>query len=123
VTVPIPEQTLTNGALGGLLDFRREALDSSQRQFDLIARSFIESVNGLHRLGVDLDGLPGGDLFGSSMVRGVDGADNPPLVSIENDALLTYDSYSLTYGAGGSFELRRRSDDQVVDPADVGLKI
>lgn len=123
VVVPIPEQTLTNGALGGLLDFRRESLDTAQRQMDLIARSFIESVNGLHRLGVDLEGRPGGELFGAGMVRGVDGAANPPVVSIENDTLLTNDSYSLVYGAGGDFELRRRSDNQLFDPADVGLNI
>ena len=124
VTVLVPDETLTNGALGGLLDFRREALDTTQRQIDLIARSFIEAVNELHRAGVDLDGLPGGDLFGSSMVKGVNGASNPPEVSIQNDRQLTYDSYTLTYGAGGTFELRRVSDDQLIaNPADIGLSI
>ena len=123
-TVLVPEQTLTNGALGGLLDFRREALDTTQRQLDLIARNFIEAVNELHRNGVDLDGLPGGDLFGASMVRGVDGATNPPDVAIANDGLLTYDSYRLTYGPGGTFSLTREGDGEVIaDPATIGLSI
>ncbi|MDX5362864.1 MAG: flagellar hook-associated protein FlgK [Pseudazoarcus pumilus] len=123
-TVLVPEATLTNGALGGLLDFRREALDTTQRQLDLIARNFIEAVNELHRNGVDLDGLPGGDLFGSSMVSGIGAAANPPEIGIANDSLLAYDSYTLTYGAGGSYTLTRDGDGAAItDPASIGLSI
>lgn len=124
--VLVPEETLTNGALGGLLDFRREALDTTRRQFDVIARSFMEAVNALHRAGVDLDGLPGGDLFGPGMVRGVGGASNPPAVSIENDGLLTYDSYRLTFddsNPAGYVLQRERDGALITDPAELGLSI
>jgi len=124
ISVLVPESTLTNGALGGLLDFRREALDVTQRQMDLMARNFIEAVNALHRAGVDLDGLPGGDLFGPSMVRGLGGASNSPDVAIANDSRLTYDSYTLTYGPGGTYTLvRERDGATIADPADIGLTI
>src|SRR5690606_35867352 len=62
--------------------------------------------------------------FGASMVRGVGGATNPPDVAIANDGLLTYDSYRLTYGPGGTYSLTREGDGaSIADPATIGLSI
>lgn len=62
-TLPLPEKLLGGGELGGLLAFRREALDTTQNQLGLIAVGLTEAFNAQHRLGVDLDGLLGLDFF------------------------------------------------------------
>ena len=123
--VPLPENLLNGGALGGLLAFRREALDPAQDRLNLIARQLTEIFNEQHRLGVDLDGVLGGDFFRSSMVRRESGTSDAPTVRIGNDTLLTNDQYRLTYDdAAGSYTLTRLSDNSVIaDPADVGLVI
>jgi flagellar hook-associated protein 1 FlgK len=61
--VPLPERLLAGGELGGLLSFRREALDTTQNQLGLIAVGLTEAFNAQHRLGVDLDGVFGQDFF------------------------------------------------------------
>lgn len=125
--VLLPEKLLAGGALGGLLAFRREALDLAQTQVDLLARTFIEAVNGLHRQGVDLDGLAGGDLFGSTMVRAAGSGNNPPSIGLVNDRLLDRNSYLITYDSGeaSGYVLQRLSDGQVFnDPeAQLGFSI
>lgn len=62
-TLPLPENLLGGGELGGLLAFRREALDPTQNQLGLIAIGLIEAFNAQHRLGVDLNGVLGQDFF------------------------------------------------------------
>ncbi len=61
--LPLPENLLGGGELGGLLAFRREALDTTQNQLGLIAVGLTEAFNAQHRLGVDLDGVLGKDFF------------------------------------------------------------
>lgn len=123
--VPLPENLLGGGALGGLLAFRREALDPAQDRLNLVARQLTEIFNDQHNLGVDLDGVLGGDFFKSSMVRREAGASDEPTVRIGNDTLLTNEQYRLTYDdATGGYTLTRLSDNSVIaDPADVGLVI
>lgn len=124
--VALPESLISGGALGGLLSFRRETLDRTQNQLDLLARSFIEGVNRQHRLGIDLNGDAGGDFFGASMVRAettVTGG--APVVGIVNDALLDRNSYRLEWTSPTTYTLERVSDGAVIaDPeTELGLSI
>lgn len=127
--IPLAEKVLTGGALGGLLAFRRESLDVTQNRFNLLARTFVEAVNAQHREGRDLDGLSGGNLFVSTMVRpeSVPGGSAAPSVGIVNDGLLTSDSYLLTYDSleASGYTLVRQSDGLVItDPvAELGFSI
>ncbi|MFN3985973.1 MAG: flagellar hook-associated protein FlgK [Rhodocyclaceae bacterium] len=126
VAVQLPERLLNGGELGGLLAFRRESLDASRDQLNRIARQFAEIFNQQHALGVDLDGVLGGDFFKLDMVWSDGG--NPatlPVVEIANDNLLTNDRYRVVYdsGAPGGFVMTRLSDGATIDPADVGLSI
>lgn len=66
--LPLPENLLGGGELGGLLAFRREALDTTQNQLGLIAVGLTEAFNSQHRLGVDLDGALGQNFFKASNV-------------------------------------------------------
>lgn len=55
--------SLSGGALGGVLDFRREMLDPVRNQLGQIAAGLVSAVNTQHREGMDLRGNAGGDLF------------------------------------------------------------
>ncbi|MFM0221697.1 flagellar hook-associated protein FlgK [Paraburkholderia dipogonis] len=113
--VDLPDSSLTDGVLGGLITFRRETLDPAQAQLGAIAMSLAGQVNQQNALGVDLAGRQGGDLFklgvptvyanrnntsdaqlGVSIVDGV----KPPI----GDFTLSFDgsSYALTDKATGN---------------------
>lgn len=124
--IVLPERLLRGGTLGGLLSFRGEVLDQTQNQLDLIARNLIEVVNGQHRLGIDLNGVAGGDFFAPSMVR-PEGAvtGDAPEVRIVDDGLLDRESYRLEWTSPSTYTLERVSDGAVIaDPVtELGLSI
>ncbi len=123
--VPLPENLIQGGALGGLLAFRRESMDPAQERLNLLARSITEAFNAQHALGVDLDGNLGQDFFRNTMVQRENGSSPAPQVSIYDDRNLTSDRYRLTYtDAAGSFTLVRLPDNTpIADPASIGLSI
>lgn len=51
------------GALGGILDFRRNMLDPARNALGRTAVALADAVNKQHRAGMDLDGQLGGDFF------------------------------------------------------------
>lgn len=55
--------TLPGGTLGGLLKFRGESLDVAQNQIGQLAITLATSFNTQHKLGYDLNGVAGEDLF------------------------------------------------------------
>lgn len=56
-------QSLTGGALGGLVEFREDTLDATQNQLGQIALVLGKEFNEQHQAGFDLNGTAGGDLF------------------------------------------------------------
>lgn len=123
--IAMPESLVQGGALGGLLAFRRDALDPSQNRLNLLARSITEAFNAQHTLGVDLDGNLGQDFFNSTLVQRESGTSAAPQVSIADDNVLTSDRYRLTYtDATGGYSLVRLPDNAPVAlPSDIGLSI
>ena len=59
----LPESLISGGKLGGLLEFRKGTLDRAQNELGLIALGITEKMNEQHQLGVDLDGILGGNFF------------------------------------------------------------
>ena len=57
---------ITGGQLRGLLDVREEMLDPAIDRVGLLSLGIAETVNRQNRLGSDLDGNLGGDLFAST---------------------------------------------------------
>ena len=51
------------GALGGMLDTRREVIDPARARLGRIAAGIVETVNAQHAQGFDANGQPGADLF------------------------------------------------------------
>ncbi len=62
-TISLPESLVSGGSLGGLLQFRSETLDQAQNSLGRVAMAIASTVNEQHRLGQDLQGLPGGGFF------------------------------------------------------------
>jgi flagellar hook-associated protein 1 FlgK len=125
-SVQMPESLLSGGQLGGLLAFRREALDTAQNKLGLIAVGLTEAFNAQHRLGQDLDGNLGTDFFTplSPNVSPVSGATGTPTVAFGNIGNLTGGSYTLTYtNTSGAYTLTDRATGASVNAADVGLTI
>lgn len=62
--IPIPSASLQNGgALGGLLAFRNNSLNSAQNALGRVALGLAQTVNNQNRLGQDLNGVLGGNFF------------------------------------------------------------
>jgi flagellar hook-associated protein 1 FlgK len=116
-------QFLTGGELGGLLDFNRELLAPTRSEIGRLAVGLADTLNTMHRNGMDLDGQLGGDFFSVP----------PPLTSgattntgsgavtatISNVAALQPTSYRLTYD-GSAYLLQRADNGAVVTMTGAG---
>jgi flagellar hook-associated protein 1 len=57
---------ISNGRLGGVMNFREQVLTPALSALDNLAAVVATNVNAAHRSGIDAEGLLGGDLFGFS---------------------------------------------------------
>ena len=57
---------LSGGTVGGILDFRREVLDTARNEVGRIAMAFAATVNDQHAAGMDMNGNLGAQFFGVS---------------------------------------------------------
>jgi len=89
-------QTLTGGALGGLLDFRDNLLDETQNRLGRTAIGLSESVNALHVQGYDLNGDPGTNIFSTVSSGPLQGQFGGDYLSNGFDALETV-SFNLQF--------------------------
>lgn len=64
------------GKIGGLLEFREEILIPTQNRLGQLALSMTDAINSQNRLGMDLNGEIGGDLFTLPVSEGYDFASN-----------------------------------------------
>ncbi len=112
-----PLDDLSGGTVGGLLDFRREVLDPIRNGLGQLATALTSSVNGQHRLGMDLDGALGGDFFAIDAPLVLTGRSNAGTgvvtVSIGDPGALTTGDYVLGYD-GAAYSLRRLDTGAVV---------
>lgn len=124
----LPESLISGGELGGLLSFRREALDPAFNQVGLIATSIAQTFNAQNGLGQDLLGNSAGDAdfisdffsvsqptvisdggnatTSSSLTATLDAPSNNGTSFYTN---LTASDYRLNYD-GATFTLKRLSD-------------
>ena len=129
----LPESLIQGGALGGLLRFRSESLDSAMGSLDAIAASLVLTFNAQHALGQDIDGLnansPAGSGFAADFftiaaptVVADSATADPVSVSLQasgdpasgNFAVnWTGSDYVLRHAAGGDYTLTRTSDGTV----------
>ena len=68
-TLQVISTKVNGGVVGGLLAFRNDVLDDSQRDLGQLAAGIAEVFNTQHRQGVDLNGALGTDFFGTPTIR------------------------------------------------------
>ncbi|NUA27059.1 flagellar hook-associated protein FlgK [Cupriavidus basilensis] len=115
--IEMDETTLKGGSLGGLLKFRTESLDPAQNAIGRLSVTLAQTFNDQHKLGVDLTGQIGGNLFklGTPVTLPKSSNTGTSLVSasISNTSQLTTSDYTLTYD-GTNYSLTRMSDNTIV---------
>ena len=103
--IALPERLFTGGKLSGLLEFRRESLDTTQNRLGMIAVSVASAFNNQHKLGVDLEGVLGLDFFTLSGPRVIPGG--AATVTFDFDADGTADDIgNLAQFTDNDYELR-----------------
>ncbi|HEX5125991.1 MAG TPA: flagellar hook-associated protein FlgK [Rhodocyclaceae bacterium] len=120
-SVQIPDSLISGGNLGGLLQFRADALRPAQDALGRVAVGITETFNAQHKLGQDLDGVMGGNFF-TPLTPTVQNLPDPttgipPAATLSGSytsvANLTNEDYILAYD-GTNYSLTRQSDNSVV---------
>lgn len=103
---------LSAGRLGGLA-MGVGAIDMARQEFDQLARNLTDSLNALHRTGVDLTGQGGADLFRSDGWTVTPAAANAGRMQVSTHLTSTSDlqgPVELIFDAGANAWLARDSD-------------
>jgi len=114
VPVELSETSMQGGTLGGLLEYRRQALDAVQNDLGRMAAGLAMAVNRLHRAGVDANGDPGEAFFTLGDATAIGHAKNQGSASLKasfsGDAKdVTASDYSIRY-ENGEYTITRLSD-------------
>ncbi len=113
-SIILQESLLTGGTLGGLISFRSQTLDAAQNALGRIAIGVAQTINAQHRLGQDLTGALGGDLFSVASPTTISSTRNTGTgavtANLGSAANLTTSDYLLTMTAANTFTLTRLSD-------------
>jgi len=121
--VEMADSSVSGGSIGGLLQFRGETLDAAQNAIGRISLALGQTFNDQHKLGIDLTGQVGGDLFqvGQATVlpntRNTGTAQVTP--TITDTSALTTSDYTLKFD-GTNYSLVRASDNKTVASAAAG---
>lgn len=117
---------ITGGELGGLIRYREEVLDSTMNSLGRLALAVSDQVNTQLGQGLDLKGQVGSALFGNyndpALARlrvnaFVGNSNAQPLMNITDTSVLTTSDYLMEYD-GGSYKVRRLSDNQLMTVAE-----
>lgn len=82
VAIEMDDQRIKGGSLGGLLQYRSEALDAVQNELGRLAVGLALSVNEIHEQGADLQGNPGKPFFSLGPVKVMPASDNSTQASL-----------------------------------------
>ena len=107
---------ISGGSLGGLLNFRNQVLDTTKNELGRLAMGMASTLNTQNRLGMDLNGDLGGDIFTVASPSVSPSSSNSGTGSVAaaliSPSALTTSDYSLVYNGGNSYSLTRLSDGQ-----------
>jgi len=120
---PLADNSLTGGALGGVLEFRSKSLDTAQNALGRVAIALATTFNDQHKLGVDANGKPGGDFFTVAAAEVTKNVNNNITTTtaikatVSDASKLTTSDYKVDYD-GGHYNVIRLSDNKktVIDP-------
>ncbi|MEZ5661382.1 MAG: flagellar hook-associated protein FlgK [Burkholderiaceae bacterium] len=131
--VTLNAQMLAGGAASGLLTFRNDDITMARAQLGRFAAAVGTAYNDQQKLGIDLNGDQGRDLFALGAMRSVaslNNAGNADIsVAIDDASVLKASDYQLDYD-GATFTLTRLADGvqssfaalpQTIDGLQIGL--
>ena len=131
--LPFTSADISGGALAGSLAYRDNVLGRAQNELGRIAVVLGQAFNDQHRLGQDLNGVPGGDFFDvptPTIQNTLTNTGTATLaVSVSSASALTASDYRLAYD-GANYTLTRLSDNtqqvfasmpQTVDGLTIGV--
>jgi flagellar hook-associated protein 1 FlgK len=105
---------LAGGRIGGLLDFRRQALEPALGSIGHLAQTFAANINAQHTKGMDLEGNLGANFFQTDTPQVLTAATNTGTgslaVSVANTAALVPTDYLARYNGAGSWTVTRLTD-------------
>ena len=112
----IPESAISGGNLGGLFDFRANSLDGARNELGRVAAGFASQVNDQSRLGIDLNGKPGKDIFNVAAPLTTPSSANTGTstltAAISDATALTASDYRVAYD-GTNYQITRLKDNTV----------
>lgn len=140
----IPGSQIDGGSLGGLLNFRRDALDVAQNALNRIAIGFAQSMNAQHLLGVDVNGVPVASKVSSQQeffaiksfaadLRVPANSNNtgtlklhasvinyiPGSTNLTGYSQMTNNDYKFICTSPGNFSIQRQPDNALMSPTDL----
>src|SRR5690606_21664753 len=74
--IEMADTSISGGSLGGLLQYRNEALDSVQNDLGRLAAGLAMAVNEIHRDGYDVNGVAGQDFFSLAAPKVIESSGN-----------------------------------------------
>jgi flagellar hook-associated protein 1 FlgK len=127
-TATIQQSSLQGGNLGGLLQFRDEALTNSQNALGRVGMALAGTFNQQHQLGQDLNGVLGTNLFSQAVPLVSSNTNNTGTAVVSASVVagtdytaLTGSDYTLRFNGGTSYTLTRMSDNLVTNFATLPL--
>ena len=140
----IPSSQIDGGSLGGLLNFRRDALDVAQNALNRIAIGFAQSMNAQHLLGVDVNGVPVASKVSSQQeffaiksfaadLRVPANSNNTGTLKLQASVIsyipgstnltgysqMTNNDYKFICTSPGNFSIQRQPDNALMSPTDL----
>jgi flagellar hook-associated protein 1 len=116
-------QFITGGELGGTLDFSREMLAPARSQLGRIVVGLVDTVNQVHRSGMDAEGQLGGNFFSIAGPQTYPASTNTGTgslaVTITGVAALEPTNYKISYD-GTNYTLQRVDSGAVVPMTGAG---
>jgi flagellar hook-associated protein 1 FlgK len=107
---------LSGGALGGILDFRKNMLDPARNALGRTTVALTDAVNAQHHAGMDLNGQLGGDFFNTGAPQTFGNRNNAGTAQISaafgDVSQLTTSDYTMRYD-GSNWTLSRADGTQV----------
>lgn len=127
-TIDLSESTLGGGKLTGLMRFNNTDLAEARNLVGRLAVSVSTVANAQHRLGIDLNGAAGGDLFSPpTLPDGLAGTANTGNavmgITVSDPAALMASQYEVQFTGGGTGNVVRLSDGNVTTFASTPITV
>ncbi len=114
------------GTIGGLMEYRKTTLDTSRNQLGQLSIAMTDAFNTQNRLGMDLNGDIGGDIFTLPTFNGKEFSTNTTAGTISGSFIagsgseVTPYDYRVTFTSATTFEVQRYDGDQPIDAVIAG---